>query len=232
MCLEFSHVALPGAKEAYDLYSFEVIPRMGQAVTGDAESYRYLVESIRQFPKQVRPPCPCPCPYPCVRPCSGHRPGRCVPSVHPSVWSTGLAGSAHAWMVLTLTLGTITPPTSLPNLRRTWWRRLRPPVSSPPATATTRSARSRSTAGSSLCDRKKGEDGATGKGTGAKSKKRKRRHVTFASDSLSKLLFSFVPLPSLLPSQSPPPAPLVPSALLPITTCPWPAAWGRSRSGR
>ena len=52
MCLEFSHVSLPLAKEAYDLYSFEVIPRLGQAVTGDAESYRYLVESIRQFPKQ------------------------------------------------------------------------------------------------------------------------------------------------------------------------------------
>lgn len=52
MCLEFSHVSLPLAREAYDLYSFEVIPRMGQAVTGDAESYRYLVESIRQFPTQ------------------------------------------------------------------------------------------------------------------------------------------------------------------------------------
>lgn len=53
LCLEFSHVSLPLAREAYDLYSFEVIPRMGQAVTGDADSYRYLVESIRQFPKQV-----------------------------------------------------------------------------------------------------------------------------------------------------------------------------------
>lgn len=52
MCLEFSHVSLPVAKEAYDLYSFEIIPRLGQAVTGDADSYRYLVESIRQFPKQ------------------------------------------------------------------------------------------------------------------------------------------------------------------------------------
>jgi len=52
MCLEFSHVSLPLVKDAYDLYSFQIIPRMGQAVTGDAEAYRYLVESIRQFPRQ------------------------------------------------------------------------------------------------------------------------------------------------------------------------------------
>lgn len=52
MCLEFSHVSLPVAKDVYDLYSFEIIPRIGQAVTGNPEAYQYLVESIRQFPKQ------------------------------------------------------------------------------------------------------------------------------------------------------------------------------------
>jgi demethylmenaquinone methyltransferase/2-methoxy-6-polyprenyl-1,4-benzoquinol methylase len=35
----------------YDLYSFNVIPALGRAVTGDAEAYRYLVESIRRFPR-------------------------------------------------------------------------------------------------------------------------------------------------------------------------------------
>jgi hypothetical protein len=38
--------------QLYDLYSFEVIPRVGQAVTGDREAYQYLVESIRKFPRQ------------------------------------------------------------------------------------------------------------------------------------------------------------------------------------
>ncbi len=50
-CLEFSSVDVPGLDKLYDLYSFNVIPAMGRAVTGDAEAYRYLVESIRQFPK-------------------------------------------------------------------------------------------------------------------------------------------------------------------------------------
>ena len=50
LCLEFSSVDLPGLDRLYDAYSFNVIPRIGQAVTGDGESYRYLVESIRQFP--------------------------------------------------------------------------------------------------------------------------------------------------------------------------------------
>ncbi len=54
MCLEFSRPVLPGLEEAYDLYSFHVIPRMGQAVARDADSYRYLVESIRRFPDQAR----------------------------------------------------------------------------------------------------------------------------------------------------------------------------------
>ena len=41
---------MPGLDKVYDLYSFNVIPQMGKMVTGDAESYRYLVESIRRFP--------------------------------------------------------------------------------------------------------------------------------------------------------------------------------------
>jgi demethylmenaquinone methyltransferase/2-methoxy-6-polyprenyl-1,4-benzoquinol methylase len=50
-CLEFSSVDVPGLARLYDLYSFNVIPALGRAVTGDAEAYRYLVESIRRFPK-------------------------------------------------------------------------------------------------------------------------------------------------------------------------------------
>ena len=51
LCLEFSTVDVPGLDALYDLYSFNVIPALGRAVTGDAEAYRYLVESIRQFPQ-------------------------------------------------------------------------------------------------------------------------------------------------------------------------------------
>ena len=51
VCLEFSAVTMPGLDKIYDLYSFNVIPALGRAVVGDAESYRYLVESIRNFPK-------------------------------------------------------------------------------------------------------------------------------------------------------------------------------------
>jgi len=51
LCLEFSTVDLPGLDRIYDLYSFNIIPALGRAVTGDAESYRYLVESIRKFPR-------------------------------------------------------------------------------------------------------------------------------------------------------------------------------------
>jgi demethylmenaquinone methyltransferase/2-methoxy-6-polyprenyl-1,4-benzoquinol methylase len=51
VCLEFSNVDVPGLDRLYDLYSFNVIPALGRAVTGDAEAYRYLVESIRRFPK-------------------------------------------------------------------------------------------------------------------------------------------------------------------------------------
>jgi demethylmenaquinone methyltransferase/2-methoxy-6-polyprenyl-1,4-benzoquinol methylase len=50
-CLEFSAVDVPGFDRLYDLYSFNVIPTLGRMVTGDADSYRYLVESIRRFPK-------------------------------------------------------------------------------------------------------------------------------------------------------------------------------------
>ncbi len=51
LCLEFSAVDMPGLDRLYELYSFQVIPRVGQAVTGDREAYQYLVESIRKFPK-------------------------------------------------------------------------------------------------------------------------------------------------------------------------------------
>jgi demethylmenaquinone methyltransferase / 2-methoxy-6-polyprenyl-1,4-benzoquinol methylase len=50
LCLEFSAVDVPGLDRLYDLYSFNVIPALGRVVAGDAESYRYLVESIRRFP--------------------------------------------------------------------------------------------------------------------------------------------------------------------------------------
>ncbi len=51
LCLEFSSVDVPGLDKLYELYSFRVIPRVGEAVTGDREAYQYLVESIRKFPK-------------------------------------------------------------------------------------------------------------------------------------------------------------------------------------
>ncbi|MEA1677351.1 class I SAM-dependent methyltransferase [Nitrospirillum sp. BR 11163] len=51
-CLEFSQVNLPILRELYDRYSFEVLPRIGQVVAGDRDSYQYLVESIRRFPER------------------------------------------------------------------------------------------------------------------------------------------------------------------------------------
>ncbi len=51
LCLEFSTVDVPALDTLYDFYSFNVIPALGRMVVGDAESYRYLVESIRRFPK-------------------------------------------------------------------------------------------------------------------------------------------------------------------------------------
>jgi demethylmenaquinone methyltransferase/2-methoxy-6-polyprenyl-1,4-benzoquinol methylase len=50
LCLEFSKVDVPVLDKIYDAYSFNVIPKIGGMVTGDAESYQYLVESIRRFP--------------------------------------------------------------------------------------------------------------------------------------------------------------------------------------
>jgi len=51
LCLEFSTVDVPGLDKLYDMFSFRIIPPLGRTVTGDAESYQYLVESIRKFPK-------------------------------------------------------------------------------------------------------------------------------------------------------------------------------------
>ena len=51
LVLEFSQVAKP-LRKAYDVYSFSVLPRLGQLVAGDADSYRYLAESIRMHPNQ------------------------------------------------------------------------------------------------------------------------------------------------------------------------------------
>ena len=52
MCLEFSEVTTPVLDQLYDFHSFNVIPALGQLTTGDRDSYQYLVESIRRFPKQ------------------------------------------------------------------------------------------------------------------------------------------------------------------------------------
>ena len=52
MVLEFSHIPNAGLQKLYDLYSFNAIPAMGQAIAGDRDSYQYLVESIRRFPDQ------------------------------------------------------------------------------------------------------------------------------------------------------------------------------------
>ncbi|KAF0933673.1 hypothetical protein E2562_018903 [Oryza meyeriana var. granulata] len=54
LCLELSHVDVPVFKQIYDVYSFSVIPAMGELVAGDRQSYQYLVESIRRFPNQEK----------------------------------------------------------------------------------------------------------------------------------------------------------------------------------
>ncbi|MCC5962506.1 MAG: bifunctional demethylmenaquinone methyltransferase/2-methoxy-6-polyprenyl-1,4-benzoquinol methylase UbiE [Rhodobacteraceae bacterium] len=54
MVLEFSQIPNDLMQKVYDLYSFNIIPTMGQVVTGDRDSYQYLVESIRRFPDQDR----------------------------------------------------------------------------------------------------------------------------------------------------------------------------------
>ncbi len=53
MVLEFSKPIAPGLGPIYDSYSFSVLPKLGQMVAGDANSYRYLAESIRMFPDQL-----------------------------------------------------------------------------------------------------------------------------------------------------------------------------------
>ncbi len=50
-CLEFSTTTWPGFREAYDAYSTHLVPRIGKHVARDEASYRYLVESIRRFPR-------------------------------------------------------------------------------------------------------------------------------------------------------------------------------------
>ncbi|MDR7221005.1 bifunctional demethylmenaquinone methyltransferase/2-methoxy-6-polyprenyl-1,4-benzoquinol methylase UbiE [Aminobacter aminovorans] len=52
LVLEFSEVEMPLLDKVYEAWSFNAIPRIGQAVTGDGEPYAYLVESIRKFPNQ------------------------------------------------------------------------------------------------------------------------------------------------------------------------------------
>ena len=49
-CLEFSTTLWPGFKEVYDAYSHRLVPKLGQLLAQDADSYRYLIESIRRFP--------------------------------------------------------------------------------------------------------------------------------------------------------------------------------------
>lgn len=53
LILEFSQMYIKPLRPLYDAYSFQVLPRMGQAVAGDADSYRYLAESIRMHPDQA-----------------------------------------------------------------------------------------------------------------------------------------------------------------------------------
>ena len=54
LCMEFNKVQNPLLRQAYDAYSFNLIPLMGQVISNDRDSYQYLVESIRKFPEQVR----------------------------------------------------------------------------------------------------------------------------------------------------------------------------------
>ena len=49
-CLEFSTTTWPGFAEVYDAYSHHLVPKIGGMIAGDADSYRYLIESIRRFP--------------------------------------------------------------------------------------------------------------------------------------------------------------------------------------
>jgi demethylmenaquinone methyltransferase/2-methoxy-6-polyprenyl-1,4-benzoquinol methylase len=53
-CLEFSPEVVPVLKQAYDVYSFKLIPKLGEIVAQDRDSYQYLVESIRRFPTPAK----------------------------------------------------------------------------------------------------------------------------------------------------------------------------------
>jgi demethylmenaquinone methyltransferase/2-methoxy-6-polyprenyl-1,4-benzoquinol methylase len=53
LCLEFSHLVVPGLAALYDRYSFSVLPWLGQKIAGNRAAYQYLAESIRRFPKQA-----------------------------------------------------------------------------------------------------------------------------------------------------------------------------------
>jgi demethylmenaquinone methyltransferase/2-methoxy-6-polyprenyl-1,4-benzoquinol methylase len=53
-CLEFSTTLWPGFADVYDAYSHHIVPKVGKAIAGDEESYRYLIESIRRFPDMER----------------------------------------------------------------------------------------------------------------------------------------------------------------------------------
>ena len=52
LCLEFTPEITPLLQPLYDIYSFQIVPLLGQVVTGDRDAYSYLVESIRRFPRQ------------------------------------------------------------------------------------------------------------------------------------------------------------------------------------
>jgi demethylmenaquinone methyltransferase / 2-methoxy-6-polyprenyl-1,4-benzoquinol methylase len=53
-CLEFSTVEWPGLASVYDIYSHKIVPKLGKAIAGDEDSYRYLIESIRRFPNMQK----------------------------------------------------------------------------------------------------------------------------------------------------------------------------------
>ena len=52
LCLEFSKVVQPGLSQIYDTYSFSILPKLGELIANDRDSYQYLAESIRRFPAQ------------------------------------------------------------------------------------------------------------------------------------------------------------------------------------
>ena len=53
-CLEFSRLEIAALEKLYDVWSFQVLPRLGQRIAGDSDSYQYLAESIRMFPDQEK----------------------------------------------------------------------------------------------------------------------------------------------------------------------------------